>query len=113
MRSFSDDVTLVLTQIDTKGTRLIFPTFFTKEFKESPIELMQLSMRASNSLKRGGIMTMGKLIEKFEDLPKLRNCGAGSVKEIKNAFLQAWYETLEPEQVTEFWNEFIKDNAVA
>ncbi len=112
MRSFKDDVTLVLAQNDLKGTQLTFPTWFTQEFKDTSIEVMSLNVRASNSLKHGNIFTMGTLLEKLNDLPKLRNCGAGSVKEIKNAFLQAWYETLEPEEVTEFWEEFIRENCV-
>lgn len=110
MRNFTDDVTLVLVQNDLKGTQLTFPLTFKKEFKEEKIEIMQLSVRAGNSLKRGNIFTIGSLLERFDSLQKLRNCGESTVKEIKNAFLQAWYETLEPEEVTEFWNEFIKEN---
>lgn len=111
MRSFKDDVTLVLAQNNFKGTRLNFPISYKKEFKEESIEILSLSMRAGNSLKRGNIFTIGDLVAKFDDLPKLRNCGISTVKEIKNVFLQAWYEQLEPEEVTAFWEEFIKVNS--
>lgn len=112
MRCFKDDVTVVLATSNVKGDRLTFPLSFTKEFKEESIEIMQLSARAGNSLKRGGVFTIGNMLEKFDNLGKLRNCGENSVKEIKNAFLQAWYEQLEPEQVTEFWEEFVKENCI-
>lgn len=50
---------------------------------DRPIEAMELSHRAYNGLRRGGIKTLGELLEKTEeDLMKIRNMGKQSIKEI-------------------------------
>jgi hypothetical protein len=44
---------------------------------------------------------------------RFRNCGEGTSREIKNAFLAFWYNSLEPEDITRFWEEFIDVNGMA
>lgn len=52
---------------------------------EMTIDELELSVRASNGLKRGGINTVGELVEKTrEEMSKLRNVGQKSLEEIEN-----------------------------
>jgi hypothetical protein len=61
----------------------------------TPIEDLNLSVRAYNCLKRSGLMTVGQVLEKSEDeLLTLRNFGQKSYDELKaklieRGFLQA------------------------
>ncbi|HBQ27246.1 MAG TPA: DNA-directed RNA polymerase subunit alpha, partial [Syntrophomonas sp.] len=52
---------------------------------EISIEELELSVRASNGLKRANINTVGDLIEKTrEEMSKIRNLGQKSLEEIEN-----------------------------
>jgi DNA-directed RNA polymerase subunit alpha len=54
-----------------------------------PIENLDLSVRAYNSLKRTGIMTVGALLERSEDeLLGIRNFGRKSYDEVRDKLLQ-------------------------
>ena len=51
---------------------------------EMSIEELELSVRASNGLKRANINTVGDLIEKTrEEMSKIRNLGQKSLEEIE------------------------------
>lgn len=111
MGNFSEDLTMVLINTDIQPhTRVEFPLVYSKEFLEEPVDNLQLKTRAINALKRARIMTMTNLLDCFEDINHLRGCGVDTAKEIKNAFLDYWYDTLNPESKTRFWEEFIKVN---
>ena len=52
---------------------------------EITIEELELSVRASNGLKRANINTLGDLIQKTrEEMSKIRNLGQKSLEEIEN-----------------------------
>ena len=112
MRNFSEAVTYVLanTNISIKKD-LQFPLTFGSAFAKTSVREMELSERSKNILCRNGIQTMQDLMNNFEKIPKFRNCGKTSAKEIKNKFLQRWYETLEDSEVSKFWEEFIIVNS--
>ena len=62
----------------------------------TPIEELNLSVRAYNCLKRSGLMTVGQVLEKSEDeLLTLRNFGQKSYDELKNRLIELDY--LQPE----------------
>ena len=62
----------------------------------TPVEELNLSVRAYNCLKRSGLMTVGQVLEKSEDeLLTLRNFGRKSYDELKNRLIELGY--LEPE----------------
>ncbi len=67
----------------------------------TPIEDLNLSVRAYNCLKRSGLMTVGQVIEKSEDeLLALRNFGQKSYDELKTRLIELGYlgpEAEEPE----------------
>jgi DNA-directed RNA polymerase alpha subunit len=62
----------------------------------TPIEQLNLSVRAYNCLKRSGLMTVGQVLEKSEDdLLALRNFGRKSYDELRAKLVQMGF--LQPE----------------
>ena len=62
----------------------------------TPIEDLNLSVRAYNCLKRSGLMTVGQVLEKSEEeLLTLRNFGQKSYEELKSRLIEYGY--LQPE----------------
>ena len=58
----------------------------------TPIEELNLSVRAYNCLKRSGLMTVGQVLEKSEDeLLTLRNFGQKSYDELKSRLIELGY----------------------
>jgi DNA-directed RNA polymerase subunit alpha len=58
----------------------------------TPIEDLQLSVRAYNCLKRSGLMTVGQVLEKSEDeLLALRNFGRKSYDELRDRLIELGY----------------------
>lgn len=58
----------------------------------TPIEDLQLSVRAYNCLKRSGLMTVGQVLEKNEDeLLGLRNFGRKSYDELRDKLIELGY----------------------
>lgn len=99
-----------LTSMQVNGFKLKaglggFPVYNTNGVS---IDELNLSVRASNGLKRAQIMTVDGILEKSSaDLYKLRNMGVKSVKEIKNAVLNYSYEHMNKRQKKEFWKEIL------
>ncbi|WBL36623.1 DNA-directed RNA polymerase subunit alpha [Tepidiforma flava] len=63
----------------------------------TPIEDLQLSVRAYNCLKRSGLMTVGQVLEKTEDeLLGLRNFGRKSYDELRERLIELGY--IDPNQ---------------
>ncbi|MCL6627782.1 MAG: DNA-directed RNA polymerase subunit alpha, partial [Alicyclobacillus shizuokensis] len=55
-----------------------------RKVHQEPIEELELPVRVLNCLHRGGISTLGQLIEKTEDdLLALRSFGARSIEDVK------------------------------
>jgi DNA-directed RNA polymerase subunit alpha len=65
----------------------------------TPIEDLQLSMRAYNCLKRSGLMTVGQVLEKSEEeLMGLRNFGRKSYEELRDKLVERPF--LSPDQLS-------------
>jgi len=65
----------------------------------TPVEELNLSVRAYNCLKRSGLMTVGQVLEKSEEeLLTLRNFGQKSYEELKNRLIELGYLQPEPEE---------------
>ncbi len=68
------------------GVSFKFRLYMTREMKEAPLDILDLSMRASNCLKRAGYVTVGQLVDAMSsglELSSIRNCGKTSIIEIK------------------------------
>jgi DNA-directed RNA polymerase subunit alpha len=71
-------------------------TILTPSRYNTPIEDLQLSVRAYNCLKRSGLMTVGQVLEKSEDeLLSLRNFGRKSYDELRDKLISMGF--LNPE----------------
>jgi DNA-directed RNA polymerase subunit alpha len=74
-------------------------TVLTPGRYNTPIEDLQLSVRAYNCLKRSGLMTVGQVLEKSEDeLLSLRNFGRKSYDELRDRLIELGFLTLEVAQ---------------
>ncbi len=85
---------------------------FRDHMRSIGIDEMNLSVRASNGLRRAGIDTLGKLdntLKAERGLWGIRNIGAKSVKEITRAFIEECYRLLTPYEKAVFCNELLVD----
>ena len=111
--SFKEDLTYVLANTDFADYKnMEFPVSISKEFGERPIDDLFLETRSSNVLKRNKVHSMKDLTENWDRIHKMKNCGVTSIKEIKNHFMQVWYESLTADERVEFWEEFIEANRI-
>ena len=66
--------------------------------------------RSINALKRAGIFNFAELIERWDDIDKIRNLGAKSFKLIRNALVEKYYQSLDVNGKARFIADFIKLN---
>lgn len=81
---------------------------------ETPIEALDLGVRAYNSLKRAGYGTIGELAEAIAsgvEISKIRNCGTKSRREIMEKLFFYQYNVLPQEKRSNYIMEVIKLNA--
>jgi len=72
------------------------------------IDEMNLSVRASNALKRCGAMTMGQVAELMEGgLKTVRNLGAKSEKEVIRSFFTVCYANMTNSERLSFWQDTV------
>lgn len=81
------DVPQLTTGGATQSTLMMPPDRYN-----TPIEDLQLSVRAYNCLKRSGLMSVGQVLEKTEDeLLGLRNFGRKSYEELRERLIELGY----------------------
>ena len=86
----------------------------SQKFCDKSIDDMDLSVRASNGLKRSGAMTVRELTDTImseKGLNTVRNLGKKSISEIKTKLLYLAYNELNDKEKQAFWNEFIELNS--
>jgi len=96
-----------------KGARFNFPIYYNKELEQTPIDALDLSVRAYNCLKRAGFDHIGELALATSDgdiLKKIRNCGTKSANEIMEHMFIYQYEILSPEKKEKFLRDVIMMN---
>ena len=70
---------------EKKSGRFFFTMYMSAGMEASDIEVLDLSVRAFNGLKRAGYHTVGDLVNAItggNDIRRIRNCGAKSYSEI-------------------------------
>ena len=85
----------------------------TEKLEQTDIEVLELSVRSYNCLKRAGISTIGQLCSRVhgsEDLKSIRNCGKTSVAEIMDSLFAYQYAQLKPERRGKFLAQVIEMN---
>lgn len=78
-------------------------------------DLLDLSVRASNALKRAGFQTVGDLItrvESFDEIAKIRNCGATSISEIMGRLFFYQYSLIPKEKRSEYMQTILQLNGI-
>lgn len=94
-----------------QGGNFVFPFYVYEDFKDLPIEVLDLSERAKNALKRCGIITLYDVSQRIsgrEDLMKLRNCGTRSVAEILEKLFLYQVMRKRPEEREAYLMECVK-----
>lgn len=85
---------------------------FSKSACDTSIDSLEFSVRASNALKRSGLMTVRDVIEAISDdkLLHIRNLGRKSYNEIKTRILKYGYDQLTEKEKIAFFLDLIERN---
>lgn len=83
-----------------------FTFFYNEKILNTSIDILDLSARASNGLKRSGIKTIGELIENWNRLPNLKQFGKKSLHETRSAIFNYNIEKMSEEQIIQFIQDF-------
>lgn len=95
----------------------VFKVWFIRSeaMMNTPIDAVDLSVRASNTLKRAGFQTIGDLLDgitSFDDLKKSRGCGVTTLQEIKGKLFFYQYSRILPEKRYEYMNKILEINGI-
>ena len=113
MRNFKEDLEKVATIANWDDVETLrFPIFYTKEIENILIEDLELSQRAYTVLRTNRVRCLGELIRRWDEIKDFRSCGIITRREIKQKFLQKWYQMLSNEDVDRFWEGVIRENYV-
>lgn len=85
---------------------------FSKSACQASIDTIDFSVRASNALKRSGLMTVGDIIDAIMDdkLLHIRNLGRKSYNEIKTRILKYGYDQLTEKEKIAFFHDIVERN---
>ncbi len=98
---------------EKKGGKFFFNIYLNFKMSETPIEALELGVRAYNSLKRAGYGTVGDLAEAIAsgtEISKIRNCGAKSCREIMEKLFLYQYSALPQEKKTDYIVQTVRLN---
>lgn len=112
MSMFIEDLKVVIGAAKSGNGNLKLPFRLSEATESRDIEILALSQRSNNSLKRNHIDTIGQIMERFDDLSTLRNVGAVSIKEIRRKTADFLYESMSVNNRKAFWREFITLNNI-
>lgn len=96
-----------------KSGRFRFSIYINDDIYNTSIDVLELSVRASNCLHQAGYTTVGKLVEKIdkgEDLKRFRNCGAKTVDEIMEQLFCYQYSQLKEEKKVKYIRRLLELN---
>lgn len=89
--------------------------YMTDELVHSDIVDMDMSVRATNALKRAGFYTVGDILRSnnfIETLATIRNCGAKSRSEIMGRLFFYQYSLIPCERRTAYMNRILALNGI-
>ncbi len=99
---------------EKRGGKFFFNIYLNSRMSETPLEALELGVRAYNSLKRAGFSTVGDLTEAIAggvQISRLRNCGAKSCREIMEKLFLYQYSSLPQEKRADYIMEVVRMNA--
>ena len=109
----SEEIGLVLTLNAVFGKTVKVKIPFTKRACEAPIDDIEFSPRANNSMKRGSVFTIGEIIDIINDddgLKRIRNLGTKTENEIKTRLLVYAYDRLTDNEKKMFFYDVLEEN---
>ena len=122
--NMSENQSLALSQIieqitgdhlhEKKGGKFFFNMYLNPKMSETPIEALELGVRAYNSLKRAGYSTIGELAESIAsgtEISRIRNCGSKSCREIMEKLFLYQYSLIPQEKKANYIIEVVQMNA--
>ena len=95
---------------EKRNGRFKFRMHMTQSISEAPIEILDLSARPYNNLKRSGYKTVGDVVDAISsgiDLSKIRNCGKKSVREILEKLFLLQYNSLPADKRDDYLMEVV------
>lgn len=90
-----------------------FPIYMTEELKETDINVLDLSVRAHNCLRRSGINTIGEFCEGYRgnsEVVRIRNCGRQSIIETLTRLFCYQYSILSKRRRRSFLERVVQMN---
>lgn len=78
-----------------------------KEYQDVLLSSLKLSVRTYNCLKRSNIHTLFDLIERYDELPEIRNMGVKSLSEIEDLLNKISTEGIEKARI---FAELLRDH---
>lgn len=109
----SEEIGLVPTLNAVFGKTVKVKIPFTKRACEAPIDDIEFSPRANNSMKRGSVFTIGEIIDIINDddgLKRIRNLGTKTENEIKTRLLVYAYDRLTDNEKKMFFYDVLEEN---
>ena len=109
----SEEIGLVPTLNAVFGKTVKVKIPFTKRACEAPIDDIEFSPRANNSMKRGSVFTIGEIIDIIngeDGLKRIRNLGTKTENEIKTRLLVYAYERLTDTEKKMFFYDVLIEN---
>lgn len=97
-----------------RGENFRFPVYMNDGFMSTDIDVLDLSVRASNGLKKAGFFTVGAMVEKIsgrDDLLKLRNMGKKSVSEVMEKLFCYQFSLLNDDMKKKFVTRVVELNS--
>ena len=95
---------------DRNEGKFRFPIYINEQLRTTEMEVLELSVRSLNCLRRAGIVTIGDFVEFIhceDDLKRIRSCGDKSVKEIMHKMFCYQYGMLSDKMKERFLREIV------
>lgn len=109
MSNFKKDLETLIDNgiIEPNHMKIRFVFKYGNRFK-GDLRNLDLSERGYNCLRRAKIDDISQIDAKWDDLKTIKSAGVKTVKEIKNKYIEYYYDTLDCEEDRkEFWRDTI------